>query len=397
MTEFGSVGESKSARHIDLPLQVAGLVVGKGGLKIKQIKQRSKAQVELAKDPLPSDANLKRLTIKGGSEEVRKAEVMVYDVLQKWCLGEDSQGNFALLPPDVQRRISEMPRPPAREGEGEQSSTAHEPFQQALPPPLPQSPQRSAEVAQRQALHQHELLAQQQQQQQQQQLNHHHQQQEPTTINVPNDCFRVLASDQGSQIASIEAMSGAKIEYAKWKQTPDSPDTWLAIHGNPTQVDMAYRMLCQVILHLRQGSQMQAPPVPELRAPVPIPPLVNGLQGPGFVPQYGGIVGVGSGAVAQQQSLAIPGGLAQMGGMGVESIPGGSHVPLSGGLAQIGLAHGGAGDINILQMLHQVPVARAQQMHDVPQMQGAPPFQAFNLQDRSSLHPVSPSRLHVDL
>jgi hypothetical protein len=89
-------------------LQVTGLVVGKKGVKINQIKQRSKAHVELSKDVLPSDNNLKRLTIKGTKDELKKAEGMIYELLLKWCDGEGSEENFVLLPLEVQRRLKEF-------------------------------------------------------------------------------------------------------------------------------------------------------------------------------------------------------------------------------------------------------------------------------------------------
>jgi len=60
------------------------------------------------------------------------------------------------------------------------------------------------------------------------------------------DCFLRLLSDSGSQIASIESMSSAKIEYANWLQTPDSTDTHLAIYGEPANVQRAYDMIMQV-------------------------------------------------------------------------------------------------------------------------------------------------------
>ena len=73
------------------------------------------------------------------------------------------------------------------------------------------------------------------------------QQTEPVTIAVPTEVFRVLARDQGSQIASIELMSNAKIQYARWKQMPESTDTWLAIYGEPENVSNARTMLLQVV------------------------------------------------------------------------------------------------------------------------------------------------------
>jgi len=178
-----------SVRHIDLPLQVAGLVVGKKGVKINQIKQRSNAQVELAKDVLETDANLKRLTMKGTHEEVAKAEEMIYDLLSKWCVGEGSDGNFALLPLDVQRRLKEMPPPQLLEG-GAPALVQQQP---PMPPP-PQQQQMQMQMQQHQQQHQDVLLQQQHQQQQfqlqQQQMQQLQQPQQPAmTIAVPGDPF----------------------------------------------------------------------------------------------------------------------------------------------------------------------------------------------------------------
>ena len=43
-------------------------------------------QVELAKEVLDTDANLKRLTITGTHEEAAKAEEMIFDLLSKWYI-----------------------------------------------------------------------------------------------------------------------------------------------------------------------------------------------------------------------------------------------------------------------------------------------------------------------
>jgi len=42
--------------------------------------------VELAKEVLDTDANLKRLTMTGTHEEVAKAEEMIFDLLSKWYI-----------------------------------------------------------------------------------------------------------------------------------------------------------------------------------------------------------------------------------------------------------------------------------------------------------------------
>ena len=130
-------------------LQVTGLVVGKKGVKINQIKQRSKAHVELSKDVLPSDNNLKRLTIKGTKDELKKAEGMIYELLLKWCDGEGSEENFVLLPLEVQRSLKEF----ESNQEGGEAESAYRNGEVAAPEG------GGGDLQQQQYLQQHQVLS----------------------------------------------------------------------------------------------------------------------------------------------------------------------------------------------------------------------------------------------
>ena len=355
---------ASNVRHIDLPLQVAGLVVGKKGVKINQIKQRSRAQVELAKDTLPSDENLKRLTMKGSDEELHKAEEMVYDLLSKWCVGEGSEGNFALLPVEVQRKIKEMPAPIA---DGDESTPQ---LEQQHPQHLHQQPQGTEDLLLQQQQQQQQLLQQQLQMQalQQQMLQ---QQVEPVTVAVPSDCFRVLARDSGSQIASIESMSKAKISYARWKQAPDSSETWLAIYGEPDNVRNARDMLIQIVDHLKQRLRPQAQqqpasadvslPIGALQGSLPGASTMENMMGAlgvaGDAQALGGVGGGGAqfggglmgGVLPQQAGLAMPQMMTQA--FSNPQMPAASALGLAGGLTH--MAQGGGDNMQQQQHLHQ--------------------------------------------
>ena len=72
--------------ELDLPIEVAGLVVGKKGVTINAIKASSKAHVQLSALPLPDNPKCKRLTISGSSKrDVDDAKDQVVQILASWC------------------------------------------------------------------------------------------------------------------------------------------------------------------------------------------------------------------------------------------------------------------------------------------------------------------------
>jgi hypothetical protein len=254
----------------------------------------------------------------------------------------------------------------------------------------------------------------------QQQLQQQQMQMLPETFAVPADCFRVLASDsaqtlakcslsdssrctraltfenfrQGSRIASIESMCGAKIEYAKWKQTFDSNHTWLAIYGEPQNVTEAYNMLAQVVEDLRQrlGLLGQQQSSDERRAgnTAMDPPIdsahigLHGMHGRGlhFDAMTTGITAGGVDVLLQpHNSLAVPQHYAQQYAL---SAP--SQLDLVSGHRQI---PGAGGEVfgldNNMQLLQQQRL-KQQQLQSLLQQQPPPPPQQGQAMVQGTVH-----------
>ena len=177
-------------------------------------------------------------------------------------------------------------------------------------------------------------------------------------------------------------MCGAKIEYAKWKQTFDNDHTWLAIYGEPQNVTAAYNMLAQVVEDLRQrlGLLGQQQSSDERRAgntavdpPIASAPMgLHGMHGRGlhFDAMTTGITAGGADVLLQpHNSLAVP-----------QQYP--QHYPLSapsqlglvGGLRQPGAGGDVFGLDNKMQLLQQ-QMLKQQQLQTLHQQQQPPPPQ----------------------
>ena len=177
-------------------------------------------------------------------------------------------------------------------------------------------------------------------------------------------------------------MCGAKIEYAKWKQTFDNDHTWLAIYGEPQNVTAAYNMLAQVVEDLRQrlGLLGQQQSSDERRAgntavdpPTASAPMgLHGMHGRGlhFDAMTTGITAGGADVLLQpHNSLAVP-----------QQYP--QHYPLSapsqlglvGGLRQPGAGGDVFGLDNKMQLLQQ-QMLKQQQLQTLHQQQPPPPQQ----------------------
>ena len=120
---------------LDIPLEVTGLVVGKKGTTIKQIKQTSKANVLLSADPLPDNEKLKRLTIQGSRREVENAQDQIVKLLNSWCgfeseTGEDHK-NIDLLPTQTREIVLAYKTKQGQYSRGAPANQGHNPHNTA--------------------------------------------------------------------------------------------------------------------------------------------------------------------------------------------------------------------------------------------------------------------------
>ena len=128
--------------ELDLPIEVAGLVVGKKGVTINAIKASSKAHVQLSALPLPDNPKCKRLTISGSSKrDVDDAKDQVVQILASWCgIGSSSgevQSNLELLSASVRSAVLASRRGGAKGRIAQQQQNGH------------QAPQPGAQALQR--------------------------------------------------------------------------------------------------------------------------------------------------------------------------------------------------------------------------------------------------------
>jgi len=64
----------RSTQQVSIPADLAGVIIGKGGQKIKQIRLDSGAEVELSDAALPGD---RIITISGTSDQIQNAQYML--------------------------------------------------------------------------------------------------------------------------------------------------------------------------------------------------------------------------------------------------------------------------------------------------------------------------------
>jgi len=80
MRLFGSVMQRRSTQQVSIPADLAGVIIGKGGQQIKQIRMDSGAEVELSDAALPGD---RIITISGTSDQIQNAQYMLQTCVKK--------------------------------------------------------------------------------------------------------------------------------------------------------------------------------------------------------------------------------------------------------------------------------------------------------------------------
>lgn len=89
---------------IDVPRSKHGRIIGKGGIKMKQVQSESGAHVTIPKQTLNSD----RITLKGRREAVDKAKQLILDLVRgegREGDGDESMSTKLYVPKDKHRLI----------------------------------------------------------------------------------------------------------------------------------------------------------------------------------------------------------------------------------------------------------------------------------------------------
>jgi len=71
---LGGLMIPRTTQQVSIPSDLAGVIIGKGGSRIKQIRQDSGADVELSDDAGPGD---RIITISGTPDQIQNAQYML--------------------------------------------------------------------------------------------------------------------------------------------------------------------------------------------------------------------------------------------------------------------------------------------------------------------------------
>jgi len=82
--DFGQASEVGECRDIvNVPSDKVGVIIGKGGAKIRELQEVSRCRMDVARESDPQTPNLRAVTIRGSREDVEKAKAMVMETIQQ--------------------------------------------------------------------------------------------------------------------------------------------------------------------------------------------------------------------------------------------------------------------------------------------------------------------------
>nr|XP_008167559.1 poly(rC)-binding protein 3-like isoform X12 [Chrysemys picta bellii] len=189
-----------------VPASQCGSLIGKGGSKIKEIRESTGAQVQVAGDMLPNSTE-RAVTISGTPDAIIQCVKQICVVmLEAFTI----QGQYAIPHPDVS---------PAHLTKLHQLAMQHPPFT-----PLGQTTPGFPGLDATTPTSSHELT-------------------------IPNDLIGCIIGRQGSKINEIRQMSGAQIKIAN--ATEGSAERQVTITGSPANISLA-----QYLINARLSSEV---------------------------------------------------------------------------------------------------------------------------------------------
>nr|XP_047296835.1 poly(rC)-binding protein 3 isoform X14 [Homo sapiens]XP_047296836.1 poly(rC)-binding protein 3 isoform X14 [Homo sapiens]XP_054180599.1 poly(rC)-binding protein 3 isoform X14 [Homo sapiens]XP_054180600.1 poly(rC)-binding protein 3 isoform X14 [Homo sapiens] len=177
-----------------VPASQCGSLIGKGGSKIKEIRESTGAQVQVAGDMLPNSTE-RAVTISGTPDAIIQCVKQICVVmLEAYTI----QGQYAIPHPDQLTKLHQLAM----------QQTPFPPLGQTNPafPGLDASPPAST----------HELT-------------------------IPNDLIGCIIGRQGTKINEIRQMSGAQIKIAN--ATEGSSERQITITGTPANISLAQYLI----------------------------------------------------------------------------------------------------------------------------------------------------------
>ncbi|XP_067844141.1 poly(rC)-binding protein 3 isoform X16 [Heptranchias perlo] len=198
MTNSTATSKPPVTLRLVVPASQCGSLIGKGGSKIKEIRESTGAQVQVAGDMLPNSTE-RAVTISGMPDAiiqcVKQICVVMLEVEYK---AYTIQGQYAIPHPDQLTKLHQLAM----------QHTPFTPLGQTTPgfPGLDANPPAST----------HELT-------------------------IPNDLIGCIIGRQGSKINEIRQMSGAQIKIANAAE--GSTERQITITGSPANISLAQYLI----------------------------------------------------------------------------------------------------------------------------------------------------------
>ncbi|XP_072274554.1 poly(rC)-binding protein 3 isoform X7 [Pyxicephalus adspersus] len=204
-----------------VPASQCGSLIGKGGSKIKEIRESTGAQVQVAGDMLPNSTE-RAVTISGTPDAIIQCVKQICVVmLEVQCIGVAAysiQGQYAIPHPDQLTKLHQLAM----------QQTPFTPLGQTTPAfPGEKLPLHSSEEAQN-------LMGQSTGMDASPQASTHE-------LTIPNDLIGCIIGRQGTKINEIRQMSGAQIKIASAME--GSAERQITITGSPANISLAQYLI----------------------------------------------------------------------------------------------------------------------------------------------------------
>ncbi|XP_075463529.1 poly(rC)-binding protein 3 isoform X15 [Ascaphus truei] len=197
-----------------VPASQCGSLIGKGGSKIKEIRESTGAQVQVAGDMLPNSTE-RAVTISGTPDAIIQCVKQICVVMLE---AYSIQGQYAIPHPDQLTKLHQLAM----------QQTPFTPLGQTTPAfPGEKLPLHSSEEAQN-------LMGESAGMDASPQASTHE-------LTIPNDLIGCIIGRQGTKINEIRQMSGAQIKIASAME--GSAERQISISGSPANISLAQYLI----------------------------------------------------------------------------------------------------------------------------------------------------------
>uniref|UniRef100_A0A8U7MR81 K Homology domain-containing protein n=1 Tax=Corvus moneduloides TaxID=1196302 RepID=A0A8U7MR81_CORMO len=223
-------GRAPVTLRLVIPASQCGSLIGKAGAKIREIRESTGAQVQVAGDLLPNSTE-RAVTVSGVPDTIIQCVRQICAVILEVPAKPHAQPRGHLLPTSPSPRL---PMPIWTQTPGSPCVETHRSTMPSwyLPPPLLTSLSLSAGLDASSQSSSQEFL-------------------------VPNDLIGCIIGRHGSKISEIRQMSGAHIKIGN--QTEGSSERHVTITGTPVSITLAQYLITPVSFLALSPSSMAGP------------------------------------------------------------------------------------------------------------------------------------------